>query len=174
MNGGKNNNSNEAYASDGDRYIKIVSWSEQDKCFIGICPEVTSTECSGDDERKVFETLCNIVEETIALHRLLGKPLPGAVNLSTTNYCSAQSSNYSMHDTSAHGISPKNTSKNTSINISTNNKSTRNTRNHHCATDTEISDTTTSDTGTPYRYRSTLMSNQNRFLRHCGTRVRMS
>lgn len=127
---------------ESDRYIKIVSWSEPDNCYIGLCPEVTSTECRGDDERDVFETLCNVVEETVALHRLLGKPLPGGANLSTGNRTTSYVAQQSHENLSR--------------------KST---------TDME---TEATSSGTPYRYRSTLMSNQNRFLRDCSIRVRIS
>ncbi len=24
----------------GDRYLKVVAWSDEDKCFIGTCPQL--------------------------------------------------------------------------------------------------------------------------------------
>lgn len=62
--------------SDGDKYVKIVEWSEQDGCFIGSCPELFYGGCHGDDSRAVFDELCRIVEETVGLYRQDGKQLP--------------------------------------------------------------------------------------------------
>jgi len=58
------------------RYVKIVEWSDEDACYVGSSPGLLSGGCHGDDERKVFEQLCQIVEETIDLYHLDGKPLP--------------------------------------------------------------------------------------------------
>jgi len=132
-----------------DRYIKIVSWSDSDNCYIGLCPEVTSVECRGDNEKDVFESLCNIVDETVALHRLLGKNLPGSRQLIAGSVVHSHSNYFSTHQVRRQAVQ------------------------HH---DSVVSETTSSlpDAGTPYRFSSTLMSRQNRFLRHCSTRVRMS
>ncbi len=62
--------------TDGARYIKIVEWSDEDQCFVGQCPGIVGPCCHGDDEAKVYEELCRIVDEWIeTLHRD-GKPLP--------------------------------------------------------------------------------------------------
>jgi predicted RNase H-like HicB family nuclease len=58
------------------RYLKIVEWSEEDQCFVGSCPGLFYGGCHGDDERRVFEELCQMVDETIALYHQDGKPLP--------------------------------------------------------------------------------------------------
>lgn len=60
------------------RYVKIVEWSEEDGCYVGSCPGLLYGGCHGDDERQVFEELCEIVDEIIALYRADGKPLPPA------------------------------------------------------------------------------------------------
>ncbi len=60
------------------RYVKIVEWSEEDGCYVGSCPGLLYGGCHGDDERRVFEELCEIVDEIIALYRADGKPLPPA------------------------------------------------------------------------------------------------
>jgi len=60
------------------RYVKIVEWSDEDGCYVGSCPGLFLGGCHGADERKVFEELCMIVEETLDLYRLDGKPLPPA------------------------------------------------------------------------------------------------
>ena len=62
------------------RYVKLVEWSEEDKCFIGSCPELFYGGCHGDDEREVFDELCQIVEETIKLYRRDDKPLPSPLS----------------------------------------------------------------------------------------------
>ncbi len=58
------------------RYVKIVEWSEEDKCYVGSSPGLIYGGCHGDDEKKVFEELCAIVEEAINLYRKDKKPLP--------------------------------------------------------------------------------------------------
>jgi predicted RNase H-like HicB family nuclease len=60
----------------GARYTKIVEWSDEDRCFIGSCPELFYGGCHGSDEREVFAHLCQIIEETIGLYQQDGKPLP--------------------------------------------------------------------------------------------------
>ena len=62
--------------SSGDKYVKLVEWSEEDGCFIGSCPELSYGGCHGDDPRKVFDELCEIVHETIELYEREGKALP--------------------------------------------------------------------------------------------------
>jgi predicted RNase H-like HicB family nuclease len=58
------------------RYTKIVEWSEDDQCFVGSAPGLFFGGCHGDDERAVFNELCEIVEDVVALYRADGKPLP--------------------------------------------------------------------------------------------------
>jgi predicted RNase H-like HicB family nuclease len=61
---------------DSDRYVKIVEWSEEDRCYVDSSPGLIYGGCHGDDEKAVFEELCRIVEEAIELYRKDGKPLP--------------------------------------------------------------------------------------------------
>jgi hypothetical protein len=61
---------------DSARYLKIVEWSEEDQCYVGTAPGLIRGGCHGDDERQVFDELCQIVEEVIDLYRRDGKPLP--------------------------------------------------------------------------------------------------
>ncbi len=58
------------------RYVKIVEWSDEDSCYVGSSPGLLYGGCHGDDERQVFEELCQIVEEIIELYQQDGKPLP--------------------------------------------------------------------------------------------------
>lgn len=66
--------------SQGDRYVKIVEWSEKDRCFIGSCPELFYGGCYGSDAKAVFAELCDIVEETIQIYKEDGKPLPAPLS----------------------------------------------------------------------------------------------
>ena len=63
---------------DSARYAKIVEWSEEDQCFVGSAPGLVYGGCHGDDEKDVFNELCQIVEEAIAFYVEDGKPLPAA------------------------------------------------------------------------------------------------
>ena len=58
------------------RYAKIVEWSDEHGCYDGSAPGLIFGGCHGDDEQAVFEELCQIVEDTIALYERDGKPLP--------------------------------------------------------------------------------------------------
>ena len=58
------------------RYAKIVEWSEKDQFYVGSSPRILYGGCHGLDEKAVFEELCQVVEEAIALYHKDGKPLP--------------------------------------------------------------------------------------------------
>ena len=58
------------------RYVKVVEWSEEDQCYVGSAPGLLHGGCHGDDERQVFDELCEIVEEVVSLYQRDGKPLP--------------------------------------------------------------------------------------------------
>ncbi len=61
---------------DSARYVKIVMWSDEDRCFIGTAPGLIYGGCHGDDERAVFAELCQIVEEVFESYKEDGGPLP--------------------------------------------------------------------------------------------------
>lgn len=61
-----------------DNYLKIVEWSEEDQCYIGTAPGLFMGGVHGDEQTAVFEELCEVVEETVALFEAEGKPLPAA------------------------------------------------------------------------------------------------
>ena len=58
------------------RYAKVVEWSEEDPRYVGSAPGLSLGGCHGDDERAVFDELCRIVDEAIAVYQRQGKPLP--------------------------------------------------------------------------------------------------
>ena len=61
---------------DRDRYLKIVEWSEEDKCYVGSVPGRISPCCHGDSEEKVYCQLCRIVDEWLEIYKKDGAPLP--------------------------------------------------------------------------------------------------
>jgi hypothetical protein len=61
---------------DSDRYLKIVEWSEEDQCYVGTAPGLFFGGCHGDDELKVFKTLCGLVEDTVKDLKESDSPLP--------------------------------------------------------------------------------------------------
>jgi predicted RNase H-like HicB family nuclease len=61
---------------DSARYAKIVEWSDEDQCFVGSSPGLVYGGCHGQDERAVFEELCQVVEEAIEILHRDGRPLP--------------------------------------------------------------------------------------------------
>ena len=61
---------------DSARYVKIVEWSEEDRCCVGSAQGLILGGSHGDDQRQVFDEPCQIVDEAIALYRQDGKPLP--------------------------------------------------------------------------------------------------
>lgn len=58
------------------RYAKVVEWSEEDQCYVGSAPGLIFGGCHGDHERAVFDELCRVVDEAIAVYQRQGKPLP--------------------------------------------------------------------------------------------------
>ena len=47
--------------SKGDKYVKLVEWSDEDGCFIGSCPELFYGGCHGSDAKSVFSELCELI-----------------------------------------------------------------------------------------------------------------
>ena len=61
-----------------DAYLKIVEWSEEDQCYVGTCPGLMYGGVHGDSETKVYEELCEVVDEWIAQSAEDSIPLPEA------------------------------------------------------------------------------------------------
>jgi predicted RNase H-like HicB family nuclease len=64
----------------GDKYVKLVEWSDEDHCFIGSCPELFYGGCHGSDARSVFSELCTVIDETIEVLEREGRPLPAPMS----------------------------------------------------------------------------------------------
>lgn len=62
--------------SPADVYEKVVVWSEEDNCFIGMCPELFDGGVHGNDSLEVFKELCEVVDEWVEIFKKDGKPLP--------------------------------------------------------------------------------------------------
>ena len=45
----------------------VVEWSEEDQCYVGSYPGIIGPCCHGDDKEQVFQQLCQIVEEWLAI-----------------------------------------------------------------------------------------------------------
>ena len=58
-----------------DRYHKWVEWSEEDGAYIGKCPDLI-TGIHGDDPKKVYADLCEVIEDVIAHFESESRPLP--------------------------------------------------------------------------------------------------
>jgi predicted HicB family RNase H-like nuclease len=61
------------------RYLKIVEWSDDDRCYIGSAPPLIGRSCHGTTESDVIEQLQAIVEEWVELLLNDGKPLPEGI-----------------------------------------------------------------------------------------------
>jgi len=60
----------------GDKYLKIVQWSDEDSCYVGTCPGLIRGGVHGADEAEVYRELCTVVEEALELYQTDNKPLP--------------------------------------------------------------------------------------------------
>lgn len=58
-----------------DRYHKWVEWSEEDRVYIGKCPDLI-TGIHGDDPLQVYEELCEVVSDVIRHFESQGRSLP--------------------------------------------------------------------------------------------------
>jgi len=63
-----------------DKYLKLVAWSEEDRCYIGSVPGWVENCCHGRNEANVYRKLCEIVDEWIEIYRREGRPLPAPTN----------------------------------------------------------------------------------------------
>jgi predicted HicB family RNase H-like nuclease len=57
-------------------YLKVIEWSDEDRCFIGSAPPLIGRCCDGKTEAEVMKQLIVIVQEWIDIYNKDGKPLP--------------------------------------------------------------------------------------------------
>ncbi len=60
------------------KYVKFVEWSDEDKVYIGRCPELFGGGVHGSEPVKVFEDLCLAVEDVLD-HKLKDHKKPEKV-----------------------------------------------------------------------------------------------
>jgi predicted RNase H-like HicB family nuclease len=60
----------------GDLYTRVVYWSAEDLCFIGMCPELMFGGVHGDDAMAVFVELNQAIDEAIKILEKEGRTLP--------------------------------------------------------------------------------------------------
>ena len=58
-----------------DQYHKWVEWSDEDQTYIGKCPDLI-TGIHGDDPKKVYAELCEVIEDVITHLSSKGEPMP--------------------------------------------------------------------------------------------------
>lgn len=58
-----------------DQYHKWVEWSEENKTYIGKCPDLI-TGIHGDDPVRLYGELCEVVEDVIRHFEAKGRALP--------------------------------------------------------------------------------------------------
>ena len=58
-----------------DKYHKWIEWSEEDQTYIGKCPDLI-TGIYGPDPVKLYEELCEVLEEVIQHFKTEKKILP--------------------------------------------------------------------------------------------------
>lgn len=58
------------------RFARILERSEEDRCYVGSSPCLMYGGCHGADEKRIFDELCRIVEESIELYHQDGRPFP--------------------------------------------------------------------------------------------------
>jgi len=61
---------------EADLYKKVVYWSEEDRCFIGMCPELMMGGVHGDDAVEVFIELNQAADEIVQIIKDSGEQLP--------------------------------------------------------------------------------------------------
>jgi len=61
-------------------YLKIVEWSEKDRCYIGTSPGLFTGGVYGKDQKKIFTELCDLIEKTVKLFKTEDMPFPNREN----------------------------------------------------------------------------------------------
>jgi hypothetical protein len=58
-----------------DHYHKWVEWSEEDKVYVGKCPDLI-TGIHGDDPIRLYAELCDVIEELVTHFETTHRTLP--------------------------------------------------------------------------------------------------
>ena len=63
-----------------DHYLQFVQWSEEDKAYVGYCPDLFpwGGVCHGATSVEAFTRLSEIVEDMVSTAEAKGLPLPPA------------------------------------------------------------------------------------------------
>lgn len=63
-----------------DRYLKFVRWEEEDRLYVGYCPDLFpfGGVCHGATEEDTYRQLCALVAEEVDELQRAGKELPPA------------------------------------------------------------------------------------------------
>jgi predicted RNase H-like HicB family nuclease len=61
-----------------DQYLKFVRWEEEDKAYVGYCPDLFpwGGVCHGAGEEETYQQLCVLVREEVEELVQSGKALP--------------------------------------------------------------------------------------------------
>ncbi len=61
-----------------DRYLKFVRWSDEDRAYVGYCPDLFpwGGVCHGATEAATYRKLCRLVDEEVGQLRGQGGELP--------------------------------------------------------------------------------------------------
>lgn len=62
------------------KYLRVVEWSEEDRCFVGSAPPLIGQSCHGKSEASVIRQLNKIIEEWVETLLEDGQPLPGPLS----------------------------------------------------------------------------------------------
>ena len=58
------------------RYHFVVYWSDEDQCYVGLCPDLFYGGTHGDNPEQVFKDLRAIVADVAEGYKAEDKPLP--------------------------------------------------------------------------------------------------
>lgn len=61
-----------------DRYLLFVQWSEEDRAYVGYCPDLFpwGGACHGATPPEAYARLCEAVTDTVTTAEAQGLPLP--------------------------------------------------------------------------------------------------
>ncbi len=58
-----------------DQYHKWIEWSEEDRTYLGKCPDLI-TGIHGDNPVRLYADLCQVVDEVVSHFEAEGRALP--------------------------------------------------------------------------------------------------